>query len=277
MRLQFTKMHGLGNDFMVIDGTEQSIDLNPEQITKWSDRRLGIGFDQLLVVEKARNPDTDFFLRICNADGSEVEQCGNGIRCVATFVIDKGLSDKDKLNIETIAGTFEIQRVGKNQVSVNMGEPAFEPKHIPFVVDQQADSYELQVDNNALTVHAVSLGNPHCVLQVEDISKAPVSDLGQKITGHERFPEGCNVGFMEVIDKLNIKLRVFERGSAETLACGSGACAAVAVGRLLGLLDEQVRVDLPGGHLQIKWKGQGTSIWMTGPTVKVFEGLWLDQ
>ncbi len=271
MTLKFTKMHGLGNDFVVIDAINQQVDLSPEQIRHLADRRFGIGCDQLLLVEPPRLPKTDFHYRIFNADGSEVEQCGNGARCFARFVRDKGLTDKDVIDVGTAAGPIRLFIV-REYVRVNMGAPVFEPERIPFKAEHVSPTYALQVEKAVISISALSMGNPHAVLQVNDVAEAPVETLGPLIEHHERFPERTNVGFMAVRNAGEIDLRVWERGAGETLACGTGACAAVVAGRLRGLLDERVKVHLPGGDLVISWAGGEAPVWMTGPAETVFEG-----
>ncbi|WP_211829758.1 diaminopimelate epimerase [Kistimonas asteriae] len=272
MLLRFTKMHGLGNDFMVVDMVTQSVRLSPEQIRDLADRRFGIGFDQLLLVEPPGRPEMDFRYRIFNADGSEVEQCGNGARCFARFVRDKKLTVKELIRVETARGDIEL-RVEKNgDITVNMGEPILDPWDIPFKTDRQSITYNLEVDGRELEIAAVSMGNPHAVLQVEDVDSAPVERLGPVIQRHIRFPERCNAGFMKIVNPSEIRLRVYERGVGETLACGTGACAAVVAGRLRGMLEETVTVTLPGGSLSITWKGEGYPVMMTGPATRVYEG-----
>lgn len=272
MLLKFTKMHGCGNDFMVIDLVSQYVKLKQHLIPRWADRHFGIGFDQLLVVEPPQSPKADFRYRIFNADGSEVEQCGNGARCFALFVRDKKLTNKNHLIVETKGGVIELFVTANNEVTVDMGVPVLEPDKIPFVADQQAVSYDVAVNGQHLELSAVSMGNPHGVLLVEDTKTADVETLGPLIESHERFPQRTNAGFMQIISRSEIKLRVYERGAGETLACGTGACAAVVAGRLRGLLDDTVTVHLPGGSLSIVWPGEGQSVKMTGPCKKVFEG-----
>ena len=272
MKIDFTKMHGLGNDFVVIDAISQSIDLNTDQLRLIADRRLGVGCDQILLVEAPRRPEVDFTYRIFNADGSEVEQCGNGARCFARFVHDKGMSAKSDIPVATASGVIQLHLEKDGQVTVNMGAPIFEPARIPFVAEAQADSYRLDVNDESLDISVVSMGNPHAVLRVEDIETAPVGRLGAQIEAHPRFPQRVNAGFMQVLDRRHIRLRVFERGSGETLACGSGACAAVVAGRQRGWLDDTVSVSLRGGELRISWAGGTEPVMMTGPAVSVFEG-----
>lgn len=272
MKIDFTKMHGLGNDFVVIDAISQSIDLNTDQLRLIADRRLGVGCDQILLVESPRRPEVDFTYRIFNADGSEVEQCGNGARCFARFVHDKGMSAKSDIPVATASGVIQLHLEKDGQVTVNMGAPIFEPARIPFVAEAPADSYRLDVNDESLDISVVSMGNPHAVLRVEDIETAPVGRLGAQIEAHPRFPQRVNAGFMQVLDRRHIRLRVFERGSGETLACGSGACAAVVAGRQRGWLDDTVSVSLRGGELRISWAGGTEPVMMTGPAVSVFEG-----
>jgi diaminopimelate epimerase len=272
MELTFTKMHGLGNDFVVIDATSQPIDLTMEQIRFLADRRLGVGCDQVLLVEPPRQPEVDFTYRIFNADGGEVEQCGNGARCFARYVRDQGLTRKDHIPVATAAGVITLHVEADGQITVEMGIPIFEPADIPFAADARAEVYSLEVESTQVEVSVVSMGNPHAVLRVEQVDKAPVASLGPRIESHVRFPRRVNVGFMQVVDPQHIRLRVYERGAGETLACGSGACAAVVVGRQRGWLDDKVTVSLPGGNLKIQWSGAGQPVLMTGPAVSVFEG-----
>jgi len=272
MNLTFTKMHGLGNDFVVLDGMHQRIDLAPEQARFIADRHFGIGCDQILIVEPPRELGTDFFYRVVNADGSEVQQCGNGARCFARYVRDRGLTAKDVIDVGTRGGKIRLYVEADGQVRVNMGRPELAPEHIPFTAGVQAATYSLDVRGETLEIGAASMGNPHAVLRVPGVDEAPVGRLGPLIEAHPRFPERVNAGFMEVLDPGHIRLRVYERGAGETLACGTGACAAVVVGRVQGLLEEQVRVSLPGGDLMIQWQGPETPVWMTGPAAKVFEG-----
>ena len=272
MELTFTKMHGLGNDFVVIDATSQPIELTMEQIRFLADRRLGVGCDQVLLVERPRQPEVDFTYRIFNADGGEVEQCGNGARCFARYVRDQGLTRKDHIPVATAAGVITLHIEADGQITVDMGMPIFEPADIPFAADAQAEVYALEVEATQVEVSVISMGNPHAVMRVEQVDKAPIASLGPRIESHARFPRRVNVGFMQVVDRQHIRLRVYERGVGETLACGSGACAAVVVGRQRGWLDDKVTVSLPGGNLKIQWPGEGESVLMTGPAVSVFEG-----
>ncbi|HIP53106.1 MAG TPA: diaminopimelate epimerase [Chromatiales bacterium] len=270
--LKFTKMQGLGNDFVVFDAIHQQVELTPEQIRRIADRRFGVGCDQILLVEPPRDDRTDFHYRIFNADGSEVEQCGNGARCFARFVRDKGLTDKAEIDVGTRAGNIRLYVETDGRVRVNMGPPVLAPDKIPFVADEQHKSYLLEVEREQFSIAAVSMGNPHAVLQVKHVDEAPVHHVGPLIEHHPRFPQRVNVGFMEVVDRGHIRLRVYERGAGETLACGTGACAAVVAGRIQGLLDERVEVGLRGGDLVIEWQGGEAPVWMTGPAQTVFEG-----
>jgi len=272
MVIAFTKMHGLGNDFVVIDAVSQSISLTPEQIRLLADRHFGIGCDQVLLVERPRSSAADFRYRIFNADGGEVEQCGNGARCFIRFVREHGLIDKNEITVETAGGIIRPRIETDGRVTVNMGAPRFAPQEIPFTADTAALRYELALAGKTVTIGAVSMGNPHAVMQVGDVRSAPVAELGPLIENHPRFPKRVNAGFMEVVAPDRIRLRVYERGTGETLACGTGACAAVAIGRCWGLLEETVNVELPGGNLTIRWQGDDNPVWMTGPAVRVFEG-----
>ncbi|MES2625172.1 MAG: diaminopimelate epimerase [Pseudomonadota bacterium] len=272
MLLKFTKMHGLGNDFMVLDLVRQQIALTPTLIRTWSDRKTGIGFDQLLIIEPANLPGCDFAYRIFNHDGGEVEHCGNGARCVARFVVDQQLTTKTELTFEMAKGTIRTKLGENSLVTVDMGPPILDPVSIPFDASTQAITYPLQVAGNEYQISAVSMGNPHAVMTVADTENAPVAELGPLIEYHPRFPQRVNAGFMQIVNPGSIKLRVFERGAGETLTCGTGACAAVVAGRLRGLLAEEVSVNTHGGTLHIRWDGGQNSVWMTGPTATVFEG-----
>ena len=272
MKLKFTKMHGLGNDFVVFDAINQKVELSPEQLRFIANRRFGIGCDQVLLVEPPRLPGTEFHYRIFNADGSEVEQCGNGARCFARFVHEKGLTGHDVIDVGTAAGPIRLFIEG-DQVRVNMGAPVLEPGRIPFIADEQKTSYRIEVEGQRLEIGAVSMGNPHAVLRVDDVTSAPVKRLGPLLESHPRFPERVNVGFMAVRSPREIDLRVYERGAGETLACGTGACAAVVAGRLQGLLDEEVTVHLRGGDLVVSWTSGAAPVWMTGPATTIFEGV----
>ncbi len=268
----FTKMHGLGNDFMVIDAINQEVALSAEHIRQLSDRHFGVGFDQLLLVEPPQSDNADFKYRIFNADGSEVGQCGNGARCFARFVRDKQLSLKDQICVDTHSGQLTLSFEDNGMITVNMGVPRHAPSDIPLLADQESRFYTVTVNGQERAFGAVSMGNPHAVIQVHDIKNAQVEIFGKALESHALFPERANIGFMQIIDRSHIKLRVYERGAAETLACGSGACAAVVIGFEQNLLDNQVVVELPGGILQIAWAGRGHPVLMTGPADSVFEG-----
>ena len=272
MNIRFTKMHGTGNDFVVIDAIRQTVQLTDEHYRHLADRRFGIGCDQVLLVEAARNAGTDFHYRIINADGSEVEACGNGARCFARFVREQGLSDKAVIPVGTAGGPIILKHLPGELVEVDMGVPQLEPTAIPFEAAQQATLYPLEVDGVTREISAVSMGNPHAVLLVPDVDATPVERLGPLIEHHPRFPNRVNAGFMQVVDKGHIRLRVYERGTGETLACGTGASAAVVAGRLLGRLDPQVRVTLPGGELVVEWQAEGQSVLLRGTATTVFEG-----
>lgn len=315
MKLPFSKMHGLGNDFMVLNSTDEKIILSSKQVQRLSDRHRGVGFDQLLLIEKSDDPNFDFRYRIFNADGGEVEQCGNGARCAAKFIAEQGLSQKKQWRLQTAKNAIVVRLEENGLVTVDMGQPIFEAAEIPFITDKIAPSYDIDVAGQTHTVAVLSMGNPHAVLLVDNINAAPVAELGAKIEMHPRFPKRVNVGFMQIIHpssgltekddmqgaderktgmyknipedfervcnkadrflcKSNqIKLRVFERGTGETQACGSGACAAVVAGIRLGLLDEKVLVSLPGGDLTIQWQGDNSSVQMTGPAEFSYEGV----
>ena len=277
-RVAFSKMHGLGNDFVVFDATEHAIALDAATIRRLSDRRFGVGCDQVLLVEPPRLPDTLFYYRIFNADGSEVEQCGNGARCFARFVRDRGLTDLDEIPVGTAAGPITLYLRADGQVRVDMGAPVFTPERIPFLADRAAVTYDLDVAGETVVIGALSMGNPHAVILVEDTDTAPVERLGPLIESHARFPRRTNVGFMQVSARDHLRLRVFERGAGETLACGTGACAAMVHARQRGMVDAQARVSLPGGDLTIEWAGPSQDgqtapvVWMTGPAEHVFSG-----
>ncbi len=272
MRLHFTKMHGAGNDFVVIDAVNQSIDLSTVQIRRIADRHFGVGCDQILLVERPVNPEADFRYRIFNADGGEVEQCGNGARCFVRFVVDKGLTDKTAITVETRSGLIQPRLETDGRVTVNMGAPRFAPADIPFDAPSRMPTYELDVDGTKLVISALSMGNPHAVQVVDNVDTAPVLQQGPLIENHARFPQRVNAGYMQVVDRSHIRLRVFERGTGETLACGTGACAAVVAGITRGLLDSRVDVETRGGVLTIEWQGENTPVMMTGPAETVFEG-----
>ncbi|MDP4788996.1 MAG: diaminopimelate epimerase [Haliea sp.] len=272
MLLKFTKMHGAGNDFVVIDLISQRYRPREQDIQFLADRHFGIGCDQVLLVEPPDSPEVDFRYRIFNADGSEVENCGNGARCFARFVRDKNLTGKRVIRVQTAGGILELRLRDKHQVEVDMGEPAFEPARIPLQAAVTAPSYRLQAGGESLDIGALSMGNPHAVLRVEDVDSAPVATLGPAIEHHPDFPQRVNAGFMQVLSEHEIRLRVYERGAGETLACGTGACAAAVYGMTRGWLQDTVTVHLPGGKLEIHWPGPGSSVTMTGPTAVVFEG-----
>ncbi len=273
MQLKFSKMHGLGNDFMVIDGLNQAVQLNPQLIRAWADRHFGVGFDQLLLVEASESSNAQFKYRIFNADGGEVAQCGNGARCFARFVREKGLTDAAEIAVETLSGLLQLNVIDAERVEVNMGIPEFDPPHIPLETTEQKELYRLDINEESVTFSALSLGNPHAVIQVENIDDAPVASMGRAMQAHPFFPESVNVGFMQVTGRDSFRLRVFERGVGETLACGSGACAAMIAGRQLDLLDSRAIADLTGGKLQLNWQGVGNPVMMTGGTTMVYEGV----
>lgn len=272
MRVKFSKMHGLGNDFVMLDGVSQRIRLSPDKIRRIADRRLGIGCDQVLLVEPPQYPDTDFRYRIFNADGGEVENCGNGARCFARFVHERRLTGKQHLNVEIASGTLQLNLIDGDQVEVNMGAPLLEPEQIPFSADRCAESYPLEVNGETFTIGAVSMGNPHAVLLVEDVQVAPVRELGSLLAVHPRFPQGVNVGFLQIEARSMAHLRVFERGVGETRACGTGACAAMVYAHQRGLVEDKVEIHLPGGALTIHWSGPGQPVTMSGPATTVFHG-----
>jgi diaminopimelate epimerase len=272
MRLQFAKMHGLGNDFVVIDRIGQRFDLTPERARLLADRRRGVGCDQILLVEEPAEPGVDFNYRIINADGGEVEQCGNGARCFAVFVRRKGLTDKDTVQVLTSGARMKLHIGDAGAVSVEMGVPEFDPERVPFLAPERRPDYQIEVDGTPVTIAALAIGNPHAVQMVKDVDDAPVERIGSILESHPLFPRRVNAGFMQVVDRSTIRLRVYERGVGETLACGSGACAAVAAGRQWNLLDEVVGVQLRGGELNVKWPGAGHPVTMTGTANYVYEG-----
>jgi diaminopimelate epimerase len=265
-------MHGLGNDFVVFDGIGQHVDLTPAQFRAVADRHFGVGCDQILLVESPSRADTDFRYRIFNADGGEVQQCGNGARCFVRFVHDQGLTPKREIRVETASGIIVPKLEDDGRVTVDMGPPRFNPTEIPFEAPVRQTTYRLDVSGRELEISVLSMGNPHAVWVVDDVETAPVAELGPLIEHHPRFPERVNAGFMQIVGRDEIRLRVFERGSGETLACGTGACAAVAAGISRGLLDAAVTVHTRGGDLSIRWAGEGQSVFMTGPAVSVFHG-----
>ncbi len=272
MLLKFTKMQGLGNDFMVVDGVRQKIYFSPELIRRLADRHYGVGFDQLLLVEPPYNPELDFHYRIFNADGSEVQMCGNGARCFVRFVLEHGLTKKHDIHVSTTAGVLRLKLNDDGTVLVNMGKPEFEPRRIPFKADSQADFYTLEAGDRTFTCGAVSMGNPHVVTEVVDVHSFDVAKYGPIFEKHPLFPEHVNAGFFSKVDDHEIDLRVYERGAGETLACGSGACAAAVIGIIQGRIQSPVKVNLPGGTLTISYEGRGSAVMMSGPAVTVFEG-----
>ncbi len=272
MPVPFTKMHGAGNDFVVFDGVSRPIQLTPQKIRRLADRHFGIGCDQVLLVEKPTARGADFRYRIFNADGGEVEQCGNGARCFMRFVRDKRLTDKDEIAVETLAGMIYPRLEPDGNTSVNMGVPRFDPADVPFEATTRESVYDLDVNGHIVSVSVLSMGNPHAVQLVSDVDAAPVNTQGPQIERHPRFPRRVNAGYMQIVDRQRIRLRVYERGAGETLACGSGACAAVVAGRQRGLLDDKVEAKLSGGTLRVSWAGEGQPVWMTGPAITVFEG-----
>ncbi|SIO06876.1 diaminopimelate epimerase [Sulfurivirga caldicuralii] len=273
MGLKFAKMHGLGNDFMVVDAISQSFAPDAQTVRRLADRHFGVGFDQLLLVEKPTREDVLFRYRIFNADGSEVQNCGNGARCFARFVYDRGLTDQREIPVETAAGKLVLYIEDDGWVRVNMGQPRFAPHALPFDVPTEQARYDLEVLGQTVEIGAVSLGNPHAMLRVSSVNDAPVEQLGPAIESHPQFPERVNVGFAEVVDRQHVKLRVYERGAGETLACGTGATAAMVMLRRWGLVDDEVTVSLPGGDLRIRWSGDPQEpVWMSGPAEWVFTG-----
>jgi diaminopimelate epimerase len=272
MQLKFTKMQGAGNDFVVFDTVNQRVELNEELVRRIADRHFGVGCDQILLIERPRTPGTDFYYRIYNADGNEVQHCGNGARCFLRYARDKGLTTKAEIRVETLAGVIVPRLESDGQVTVDMGPPGFDPAKIPFVADRQALTYWLELDNALVEISALSMGNPHAVQVVDNLDHAPVLTQGPMIEQHPRFPQRVNAGYMEVIDRGKVKLRVYERGAGETRACGTGACAAVVAGITRGYLDSPVCVQTRGGSLAIAWAGDQRPVMMTGPAETVFEG-----
>ena len=276
MQIPFTKMHGLGNDFIVLDLVSNGASLTSEQIRQLADRHYGIGFDQLLQVEPPSSPAIDFNYRIFNADGDEVEHCGNGARCLASFIRQKGLSNKNPLTVKTVNRVLALRITDQEEVTVDMSQPIFKPEEIPFQTNLVSKTYTrlITIDGHETTVEfcALSLGNPHAVIIAEDLDKAAVKDIGEGLGNHCDFLQGVNVGFMQIISRCEINLRVYERGAGETLACGTGACAAMVAGCLLGALDDTVKVNLRGGHLIVEWRGEASPVLMTGPVSTVYEG-----
>ena len=271
MKYKFTKMHGLGNDFVLIDGVNQSVNLSLDQLRNIANRRLGIGCDQILLIERTES-DADFRYRIFNSDGDEVEQCGNGARCLVSYVYDKGMTQKKEISVETLSGIIFPKLEINGEVTVNMGAPKFEPKKIPFIADKRMLTYLLEVNEKQIEFSILSMGNPHAVQIVEDINQSPVLSEGSLIESHSRFPKHVNAGYMQIVNREHINLRVYERGAGETLSCGTGACAAVVAGITRGLLDSRVTVSTTGGDLSICWEGDNNPVWMTGPAISVFDG-----
>lgn len=270
--IQFSKMHGLGNDFVVIDNITQNVYFSKEKIVTLADRNFGIGFDQLLLIEPPYDPEQDFHYRIFNSDGSEVSQCGNGARCFARFVRNKGLINRNKISVSTKSGRMVLYLEKDGLVTVNMGKPIFQPEQVPFKANKQENTYIIRENDQTFFCGVVSMGNPHCVIEVDDLNNYDIDSVGSVLGSHERFSEGVNVGFMQIINPHEVKLRVYERGVGETLACGSGACAAVAIGQIQGKLSQDVKVSLPGGDLKIRWQGGDSMLKMTGPAEHVYDG-----
>lgn len=272
MKLAFTKMHGLGNDFVILDARERPLDLSPQQAQLLAHRRRGVGCDQVLLLEPTEASGVLCRYRVFNADGTEVEQCGNGMRCLGLYLLRQGEVRDQAFQLDGRAGRVTVQVESESAIAVNMGVPRLDPKQVPFLSDQRASEYAVQAGGQTLSISAVSLGNPHAVLEVDDVARADVARLGPLIEHHERFPNRANVGFMQVLNRSRIRLRVHERGTGETPACGSGACAAVVAGGLRELLDGRVTVELPGGNLVVQWGGEDQPAWMTGPAALVFQG-----
>jgi diaminopimelate epimerase len=276
MPLRFTKMHGLGNDFVVLDARAAALQPGDEQVRAMADRRTGIGFDQMLLIENASETGCDFAYSIRNADGSSARQCGNGVRCIAAWLRREDALRSDEARLQGPAGAVAVKLLADDRVAVEMGEPVFEPARIPFDASAEADVYALDVEGRCVRIGAVSMGNPHAVIEVEDAEVERLHALGPAITAHPRFRQGANTGFAQVLSRDAIRLRVHERGAGWTQACGTGACAAVAVLHRRGRVGDNVQVELPGGMLEIEWRGAGHPLWMTGPASFVFEGEWLD-
>ena len=272
MRIDFTKMHGVGNDFVVFDAPADAAVLRPERLRALADRRTGIGFDQALVLEAPRHTASAVFYRVFNCDGDEVEQCGNGARCIAALLHRRGLAPNGTLILDSPAGPIAARIDADDRVAVDMGVPNFDPRSLPFQAPGEADSYPLEVLGRTLDIAAVSLGNPHAVVTVAAVDEAPVAQLGPAIEQHARFPRRVNAGFLQIVARGEVRLRVYERGAGETRSCGTGACAAVAVGRRRGLLDHEVRVGVRGGELRVNWAGPGEHIWLSGPAKISFQG-----
>ena len=272
MKLRFSKMHGIGNDFVVVDCRERPLGLSTQQIAHIGDRHRGVGFDQLLTIEPATDASCAFAYRIYNTDGSTALQCGNGVRCVAAWLQRAGALPRGAATLQSPAGPIAIEVLPDGRIRADMGEPEFAPATIPFTADREADEYRIELDGEPIAFGAVSMGNPHAVIEVADVARAPLQTIGAALSIDCHFPQGCNAGFAQIVDRGHIRLRVWERGAGATLACGSGACAAVAILRRRGKLDEEVSVELPGGTLQIQWAGPGSRLWMSGPAAFAFEG-----
>jgi diaminopimelate epimerase len=272
--IEFVKMHGLGNDFMVINAVEQPVDLTPLQIQKLANRRLGVGFDQLLVIESPSSSEADFYCRIFNADGSSAEQCGNGVRCVGRLILDEKLcSESSSIRLQTDGGLVVLEGMENGDIRVNMGAPEFEPSAIPVQLEKDKPCHSHVFSGREVSFSVVNMGNPHAIIQVEQLNEQDVTTLGQLLGSSPVFPEGVNVGFSHIVSPQNMLLQVYERGAGETMACGSGACAAMVAGRRLGYLQERVRIEQPGGSLVIEWQGPGQPVWMTGPATTTFKGI----
>ena len=274
MALTFSKMHGIGNDFAVVDCRQQPLRLDTEAIRKFGDRHFGVGFDQLLSIEPAADGDCAFSYAIWNRDGTRSGQCGNGVRCVTAWLARAGVLGEGLVSLMSPSGPVRVELLADGRVRVDMGEPRFSPQSLPFEASQERDSYRLEVPGHRLEIGAVSMGNPHALIVVEDVDRAEVGLLGAQVEHSEAFPRGCNVGFAQILSSSAIALRVWERGVGETLGCGTGACAAMAVLRRRGQIDDEVEIRLPGGTLMIQWRGSGHPLWMTGPATFVFEGVW---
>jgi diaminopimelate epimerase len=272
MKLRFSKMHGIGNDFVIVDCRARPLDLSNAQIARVGDRHRGVGFDQLLTIEPATDPTCAFAYRIFNTDGSTARQCGNGMRCVAAWLHRAGALQSGATKLQSPAGRIAVELLADGRVRADMGVPAFDPASIPFALNPEADEHRIDIDGESIVFGAVSMGNPHAVIEVADVARAPLETIGQALSVDRHFPHGCNAGFAQIVDRKHIRLRVWERGAGATLACGSGACAAVAILRRRGKLDDEVSVELPGGTLQIQWAGPGSRLWMTGPAEFAFEG-----
>tara|TARA_B100000686_G_scaffold204217_1_gene210999 strand:+ start:2223 stop:3050 length:828 start_codon:yes stop_codon:yes gene_type:complete len=271
MKYKFTKMHGLGNDFVLIDCINQSIKLSLEQLRYIANRRIGIGCDQILLIEKAKG-EADFYYRVFNADGNEVEQCGNGARCLARYVFDKGMTQKKEFRVETLSGAITPKLAANGEITINMGPPKFEPDEIPFIADERKLIYILDINGKKIECSVLSMGNPHAVQIIKDVNKVEILTEGALIENHSRFPQNVNAGYMQILNRKHINLRVYERGVGETPSCGTGACAAAVAGITRGLLDSTVKVSTIEGNLSISWDGQNNPVWMTGPATSVFDG-----